>query len=147
MNLQKDNIISFEEYTALCEKEVRTPKEEMQIDGYKKYMQVRDYLQSVQVGNETMDLTPVSAQSEMNKANSYAMGLMDKPNKTEHEEQVLEDFQSRLRDNQNDNNVQLLENEGPTRKLQKAGYVDAVVLLAVILNIGFIVAMSILGGK
>lgn len=43
-------------------------------------------------------------------------------------------------------NVLTNEEEGPVRKLSKAGYIDSAVILIVLLNIGFIVAITFLRG-
>lgn len=62
----------------------------------------------------------------------------EKPSKLEVE--VLEKFKRKMENKNIDNNY--------TRKLtNKSGYINAIVILVMILNIGFIIAMALLGNK
>ena len=70
----------------------------------------------------------------------YQRKLKELANK---ENNVITEYEERVP------NENLEETEDSTRKLvkNKSGYIDATVILVIILNIGFIIAMALLGNK
>ena len=70
--------------------------------------------------------------------NSKVMALTNKENKTDFEKTVLQNFQNPF------DKEEKLSQEGPVRKLAKTGYIDAAIILVIRLNLGFIIAMTIL---
>lgn len=132
MSKELDKIITPEEYyKELINKENKTPEELMKIQRYEQY--IRDCQDLDNLG-----LLPESAQKNFTKHSSNIINLITKENKTEAEKKAIENYQ-------NGTEVNKKELEVPTRKLSKAGYVDATIILVVLLNIGFIIAMAILG--
>lgn len=130
MNSQ-DSLISVEEYFKILEKENLKPEELISKKSFEKYISLcKDY----------EDFLSPAAQSILNAYNSRVMNLNVKENKTAHEESVLTDFQSAFEATKED-----LEQEGPVRRLAKSGYIDAAVILTILLNVGFIIAMTMLG--
>ncbi len=104
----------------------------MKKDIYERFIQDQNELDEV-------GLAPVSSEKIASEHTQNVMSLMEKTEKTTHEEKVLNEWKERL-EKPAENVV-----EGDfTRTRKKAGYIDVVVLLVVILNIGFIVAMALL---
>ncbi len=130
--LNINDIITPEEYKILIAKENLAPDESLKIDIYERFIENQNELDEV-------GLAPVSSEKVASEHTQNVMSLLDKPEKTTHEEKVLNELKERL-EKPAENIV-----EGDfTRKLKKAGYIDVAVLLVVILNIGFIVAMALL---
>ncbi|MCI9280496.1 MAG: hypothetical protein HFJ02_06850 [Bacilli bacterium] len=130
--LSINDIITPEEYSNLIAKENLAPDEAMKKDIYERFIQDQNELDEV-------GLAPVSSEKIASEHTQNVMSLMEKTEKTTHEEKVLNEWKERL-EKPAENVV-----EGDfTRTRKKAGYIDVVVLLVVILNIGFIVAMALL---
>lgn len=125
------NLITTEKYFNILNQESLKPEEIVQKESYEKY---------IKMCKQYDGLISPAAQSILNDYNSRVMAIGTKEAKTSHEESVLKDFQSAF-----ENNEEQLSQSGPTRTLTKAGYVDATVILVILLNVGFIVAMTILG--
>lgn len=128
--LNIEDIITLEEYRNLIAKENLTPVEMMQKEIYERFIEDQNEL-------ALRGIAPVSSEKLAAEHSQYAIELMNKPEKTTHEEKVLISFQERLE------NKKSMEADY-TRIRKKAGYIDVAVLLVVILNIGFIVAMALL---
>lgn len=129
----KDSIPTVQEYYDLIANPNPSPVDLTKIRIYEDYMTMCREL-------DEKGLLPESAQKIVTEDRLHTMDLGTKENKTDHEEKVLSNFQSTF-DNQNMGK----ENDGPVRQLTKAGYIDATVILVVILNVGFIIAMALLG--
>ncbi len=138
MNIQTDNekinnknsVTTLDEYLELLKKESLSPIEMIE----KKRFET--FISNCQKYEEF--ISP-AAQSILNTYNSSVLSLVNKNHKSKQEEEVLDRFQTSMEDNQK----QISQN-GPVRKLAKAGYIDATIILVALLNIGFIVAMFML---
>ncbi len=131
-SLNINNIITPEEYSILIAKENLAPDEILMKDIYERF--IKDQNQLDEVG-----LAPVSSEKLASEHTQNVMSLLDKPEKTTHEEKVLNELKERL-----EKPVENIVEGDFTRTRKKAGYIDVAVLLVVILNIGFIVAMALL---
>jgi len=132
MNMSSQtNIITTEEYFQILGKENLSDIERIQKERYEKH---------IKLSQQYEDFLSPAAQNVLNVHNSRTMELGNKENKTLHEENVLKDFQSAFESHQNN-----LEHEGPVRRLAQSGFIDAGIILAILLNVGFIIAMAILG--
>ncbi len=127
MNI-KNNLITTEEYFEILNKNDLTPEE------LRKKAYFEDFIKRCK--KYEAYISP-AAQSILSEYNSKTMALDSKENKTIYEENVLKDFQAAFEDN-------LEINKTKKRKLVKAGYIDASIILAVLLNVGFIIALSLL---
>lgn len=124
--------ITTDEYFNILKQENLKPEDIIKKVSYEKY---------IKLCNEYEEFLSPAAQSILNTHNSKTMELSSKENKTPYEDAVLNEFKSTFEQNQ-----QQLNNDGPVRKLAKAGYVDATIILVVLLNLGFIIAVTIIGG-
>ena len=129
MNINNKPIIT-EEYFEILSKQNLKPEDIVKKNSYENFIKLCKKYEPY--------ISP-AAQSILSEYNSRTMALDSKENKTAYEENVLKDFQSVFNEEEN-----LENNNGPVRKLLKAGYIDASIILAVLLNIGFIIALSIL---
>lgn len=125
------NLITTEQYFNILNKESLRPEEVIQKESYEKY---------INLCKQYDGLISPAAQSILSDYTSRLMSIGAKENKTAHEETVLKDFQSDFK-----NNEEQLNQNGPTRTLAKAGYVNATIILTLLLNVGFVIAMSLLG--
>lgn len=130
MNSQT-NLITVEQYFNILNQESLKPEEIVQKASFEKYIQMCRTYESY--------LSP-AAQSILSSYNAHVMAMGTKENKTSHEESVLKDFQSAF-----EKTDETLNQDGPVRTLTKSGYIDATIILAVILNLGFIIAMTMIG--
>ena len=127
------NIITVDEYFKLLDKDNLTIEEMSQKNAFKKFiLDCQEY----------ESLISPAAQSILADYNNKLLSLETKKNKTSHEENVLKEFQNTFQEQESNENK---EYSGPTRNLSKAGYMDATIILALLLNVGFIIAMVILG--
>lgn len=139
---QMDNIITVEEYTQLLNKEEElTPQEQIQVNSFENFIKncekYSNYLSPA--------VERIYSQYQKELAKIYT-----KEKRTKNENKVLVKFENQILKTENEeNNVVNFENENQyTRKLtNKAGYVNATIILVMILNIGFIIAMALLGSK
>ena len=127
--------ITVNQYFILLEKDPSElkPDEKIKIKSFNTFIRLCKKYESL-ISDAALDI--------LKEYNSRIVSLTKKENKTTHEEQVLKEFQSALENS----NEEVLANNSPTRKLTKAGYIDATVILIILLNIGFIVAITIIGG-
>ena len=139
--MRDNNVVTPEEYKELIAKDEPTPVELMKTKQYEDYLKSCQFLEELDLGFGT-GLTPESAEPIIAKTNANKLKLLNKENKTKHEEEVLKEFKKTLENNQEENLT--YKEEGPTRKLKKAGYIDITIILFAILNIGFIIAMAML---
>lgn len=132
MNMSSQpKIITTEEYFQILSKENISDIERVQKERYERH---------IKFSQQYEDFLSHAAQDILTTHNSKTMELGNKENKTSHEENVLKDFQSAFESRQNN-----LEHEGPVHRLAKAGFIDATIILTILLNVGFIIAMAILG--
>ncbi len=127
--LNIDNIITLEQYREINVKEHLTPVEMMQIEIYNRYIQEQNEL-------ALQGVAPISSEKPAAEHIQYVTELIDKPIKTPNEEKVVTAFKERP--------AKTSVEPDYTRIRKKAGYIDVAVLIVVILNIGFIVAMALL---
>lgn len=130
MNSQ-DKLISVNEYFTILGQENLKPEDLIKKNSFENY---------INLCKEYEDFLSPAAQSILNAYNTRVMSLNVKESKTAHEENILKDFQEAFQTTKQD-----LEQEGPIRRLAKAGYIDAAVILTILLNVGFIFAMAMLG--
>ncbi len=128
MKEQFNSVITPTEYSELIKLENPTPVEQMQMKRYEEYIKDCDYL-------DDLMLLPTSAQDIYTKHNNNMLNLSSKEVLSKKEQSVLSESQ---------NNREKQEVNGKTRVLAKDGYIDVIVIIAVVLNIGFIVALTML---
>jgi hypothetical protein len=116
-----------EEYFKILERDHLTPEEITKKDSYESFINNCKKYESL--------ISP-TAQSILSDYNSRVLGLGTKGNRTPLEESAFDDFKKPFNTEK--------EVEGPVRRLAKSGYIDATVILLVILNIGFIIAFTLL---
>lgn len=122
--------VTTEEYFTIINQDNLKPEEVIQKESFEKYIQLCKQYESY--------ISP-AAQSILNDYNSRIMAMSTKENKTIHEENILKDFQDSFTP------ANSIEQQGPIRKLAQDGYIDASIILTIILNVGFIIALAILG--
>jgi len=125
--------ITTSEYFSIINKETLNPEDIIKKTSYENY---------ITLCREYEDFLSPAAQSVLSEYNSKIMELSSKENKNVYEEAVLKKFQSTFEQN----NTISKTSDGSVRKLAKDGYIDATIILAVILNIGFIIAMAMIRG-
>jgi len=138
--LDKNNVVTPEEYKELIAKEEPTPIEIMKTKQYEDYIESCKYLEDLDLGFGT-NLAPTSSDKIVRDTNEIKLDLINKEDKTEHEEKVLQEFKEKL-----ENTKELEQVNGVSRKLKRTGYADIAIILVALLNIGFIFAMAILRG-
>lgn len=133
MSFQDKQIISTNEYFEILGKqeEELSPSDIVKKENYENF--IRDCHRYESLISDT-------AQTILSEYNTKTSSVAVKENKTVHEEEFLQDLQSTF-----NQNVEPEETQEYTRKLTKAGYIDATVILVILLNIGIIVAFSIIG--
>ena len=125
INRRPGNLITPDEYYKLIKKEGKLSiDEEIDVARYP------DYLSN-------------TAQSVVGYNNEKAMGLATQGTLTQREQQVLNRFNSNTPYN-NPSNPTIGYQNGytRTRSIRRAGYINATILLTMLLNIGFILAMT-----
>ncbi len=137
MNTQTNNkIVSIEKYFEILGKESKLDaKETVQKEEMKNYLEDCQAL-------EDKGLLPESARPSLAKYEQKMVELQDKPEdtRTSLEQAEIIKFQARMEQNQEEKEYGRVLNK-------KAGYVDAIVILVVLINVGFIIAMAILGNR
>ena len=135
MNIN-NNTVTTEDYFRILEQiEPLSP-----IDGSKK----QRYRAFITMCENNLPFLDDESQQIYGEYKKELLRLYQKNNPTPLEKEEMEVYESRM------NNVNTNEEEkgiGLSRTRSKAGYVDAVVILVLLLNIGFIIAMAILGSK
>lgn len=130
-----DNIPTTEEYFAILAKENDlTPKE---------VIKKRRFEWFITNCEKNPDLLSDATEDVYAKYKNYMITLSEKENKTPLEQETVNGYQQKILEMGKEEN----EEEVYTRKLNKAGYVNATIILVMILNIGFIIAMALLGSK
>jgi hypothetical protein len=127
MNTRLNTTTTTEEYFNILGSNHLTPEDMTKKNSYE------NFIKSCQ---KYEDLISPTAQSVYSDYNSKVLNLEAKGNRTALEEEVLDSFKKPLQSE--------LKEDGPVRKLAKSGFIDATVILLVILNIGFIVAFTLL---
>lgn len=129
-----DSTVTVEEYFAILRKtEPLNPVEESKRNRFK------DFLLMCEKNALTLDQDSRDICTEYRKELAK---LYYKENPTPLEKEEMETYEMKM----NNSNTDTEEN-GYQRSLLKAGYVDATVILVLLLNIGFIIAMALLGSK
>jgi hypothetical protein len=126
------NPITTDEYFNILSQDTLKPEDIARKKSYEQYIELCEKYE---------DYLSPDAQSILTKHNERTMNLGSKEKKTSNEAKVLQDLQQRFENNNEVNE----HKEGPVRKLAKSGFIDATVIIVVILNVGFIIAMTILG--
>ncbi len=139
MNSQPNNIITPREYKELIALSNPDPIQIMKIKNYEDFLNNCAYL-------EQKGLLPEAADSIVSENNMNTMELANKENRTLQEEKVVENFQNALdRDEEDyDNIINFEKAKTRIRTIAKAGYIDVTFVLISLLNLGFIIAMSLI---
>lgn len=132
-----DNITSPEEYFAILAKENDlTPKE---------VIKKRRFEWFITNCEKNPDLLSDATEDVYAKYKNYMITLSEKENKTPLEQEAVNGYQQKILEMGKEENE---EEEAYKRTLSnKSGYVNATIILVMILNIGFIIAMALLGNK
>ena len=130
-----DVVIDVREYFELLKKDHLTPKELSQKNIFEnRIRRCEEYSSYISPATE-------SIYSEYKK---QMAALFTKENLTPFENEVLIDYQTRLSETDKGGST---EEDDYIKKLAKAGYINATIILVMILNIGFIIAMALLGRR
>lgn len=131
-----DNIPTTEEYFAILAKENDlTPKE---------VIKKRRFEWFITNCEKNPDLLSDATEDVYAKYKNYMITLSEKENKTPLEQESVNVYQQKILETGKEEN----EEEAYKRTLNnKSGYVNATIILVMILNIGFIIAMALLGSK
>ncbi len=97
-------------------------------------------------------ILPESATFIFPKYYEYVSALKEKENRTPREEIIVTKYYNEMKEKEEkDNNIVPMRTRTKEnnyyKPTSKAGYIDAAVILIMLLNIGFIVAMTILGNR
>ena len=136
MNTQT-TIITTDEYFQLLSKENLSDIEKIQKARYERY---------IKLSQQYEDLLSPAAQDILNKYNSKIGELSLKEHRSSQEESKIQEFQSILETKQD--SLKLVRDKkinSNIKNFANAGYIDATIILTIILNVGFIVAMAFLG--
>ncbi len=135
MNIeQMDEAVTVEEYFTILAKEGNlTPKDIMQKKRFESFITDCE---------KNPDLLSPATEDVYAEYKKHLAALPSKENPTQYEKEVIIDYQRKVLEMEEQN-----EQEAYTKKLDKAGYVNATIILIMILNIGFIIAMALLGSK
>lgn len=128
------NLITVNEYFELLGKNELTEKELNDKNNFERFIK------------ECEEYPELISPAVSEVYSEYQKGLSKvyiKDTKTSNEENLITSFESKL----NEKNQELEEEQTLKRTLDKAGYVNAIIILAMILNIGIIVAAFLLGSK
>ena len=134
---QMNNIITVEEYIYLLNKKNElTPQEQIQVDSFENF--IKNCEKYVSYLSPAVKKIYYQYKKELAK-------VYTKEKRINNENKNLIEFE-KLEENKR---VVEFETINPyTRKLtNRAGYVNATIILVMILNIGFIIAMALLGNK
>lgn len=126
------NMITVDQYFRLVEKNDLNPEEKVKIGTFETFIRLCKKYES---------LISEAALSVLKEYNSKVMSLANKESKNSHEENILKEFNSSFEES----SEKIVSVGAPTRKLTKAGYIDATIILTILLNIGFIVAVTLIG--
>lgn len=132
-----NNIITVEEYIELLNSENElTPQQIIQMNSFETFI--------ANCEKYSLYLSP-AAEKIYSQYKKELAKIYTKEKRTKHENNVLLNFEKKVLEMNNNENE---NSEEFTRKLtNKAGYVNAAIILVMILNIGFIIAMALLGSK
>ena len=126
---ESNKLITVDEYFAILEKlEELTSKEIYQKKTFE------DFIKRCE--ENASFISPATESIYANYKRKLA-SLAVKENPSSQESALLTEFQEKMEKNNEEENVY-------TRKLDKAGYASAIIILVMLLNIGFIVAMALL---
>lgn len=126
----KNEPVTTSEYFSILEKQDKlTP-----IEINKK----RFYENFITTCSENIDLLSPTTENIYKEYQKEMHRICIKENRTYYEEEALQNYQAKMLQEDDKDYV---------RKLSKAGYVNATIIMVMILNIGFIVAMALLGNK
>lgn len=129
-----DNITTAEEYFEILAKEKDlTPKE---------VIKKRRFEWFITNCEKNSDFVSDATEDIYAKYKKHLVALSEKENKTALEQEAVNNYQQKILEMEKRETE-----EGYTRKLDKSGYVNATIILVMILNIGFIIAMALLGNK
>lgn len=130
-----DDIVTVEEYFSILANDGNiTPKEMMQKKRFEWFINNCE---------KNPDLLSDATEKIYAKYKNHLASLSEKENQTQLEQDIVIDYQRKVLEMGKEEN----EEEVYTRKLNKAGYVNATIILVMILNIGFIIAMALLESK
>lgn len=126
---------TVEEYFEILKKDIFTSKEINQKNIFENYIKkCEEY---------SLYLSP-AVESIYSEYKKQMAALFTKENLTPFENEVLIDYQTRLSETDKGGST---EEDDYIKKLAKAGYINATIILVMILNIGFIIAMALLGRR
>lgn len=130
-----NDIVTVEEYFAiLAKKDGLTPKDTMQKNHFEEFITNCE---------KNPDLLSPAAQDIYAEYKKYLAALSTKENQTQLEQDIIIDYQKKVSEMEEQE-----QEQDYTRKLvDKAGYVNATIILVMLLNIGFIIAMALLVNK
>ncbi len=128
MNQPYDQLITVEEYFDLLKKtEELTNEEILQKKAFE------NFIEKCETHSEYISPATENIYADYKRK---LVNLSVIEDKTPQELDLVNNFQNKMQENQEENNY--------TRKLDKAGYISATVMLIMLLNIGFIIAMALL---
>lgn len=129
MESEKSELVTVEEYFTLLKKtEELSPKEIMQKKEFE------DFIERCENNAEFISPATESVYAEYQRK---LANLSVEETKTPQEIALLTEYQEKMEKSKEEENVYV-------KKLDKAGYASAIVILTMLLNIGFIVAMALL---
>lgn len=129
-NKTNQSTITVDEYFSLCQANDLKTEDLIKKKKFEKFILLcQEYEQN---------LTP-EAESILKEYRNKQMALVAKQNIPEDQKFNLMNFPNE------EETVNNIEENAPVRKLSKAGYVDSTIILIVLLNLGFIVALTFLG--
>lgn len=127
-NTISNSVVTVEEYFEILTKvDALSPKEESQKNIFKQFLSDCE--------NNKEHISPASRDIYTEYRKEIAK-LYCKKNLTEREREEINEYESKMNNSNNH-----------TRVLSKSGYVDAIVILALLLSVGIIIAAVILGNR
>lgn len=130
-----NNLITVDEYFSLLAKNDALTAEEN-----KSKTSFEEFIRQCKTYEDL--LSPAAAEVYANYQKGLA-NIYSKPEHTPKEDTVIYNFQEDI----DKKNKEIDEERALTRKLDKAGFVNATIILVMILNVGIMIAMILLGNK
>lgn len=129
-----DDLVTVEEYFAILAREGNlTPKDIMQKKRFEWFITNCE---------KNQDLLSPATEDIYAKYKKCLVSLSLKENQTQAEKEIVIDYQRKVLEMEEEK-----EQEYTRKLVDKAGYVNATIIIVMILNIGFIIAMALLGSK
>ena len=127
---------------------LKNPKNNIALTNFEYTIQKAEELENGNDKEHEGGILPESANFILPKYHQKISELKEKENRTPREEILVTKYYNEMEQKEKqENNIVPMRTRTYYRPTSKAGYIDATIILIMLLNIGFIVAMTILGNR